>query len=193
MASKATPSPERYAEGAEVVRPPGPSGAQRCIVLGLMHTGTNYWQRTLECADHDHEGFTVPAVSFRGARRAPVFSLIPWKHMPIWIIPDWVWSVDFTFYVTTRNRKDWMNHKNFYNYDVDKQGYITMSNRKFVPNQKGREHVREWIKARVPRMRLSEYWDKYDSTAKSLAARGLVKLLPFTDIHPAKEARVWKQ
>ena len=109
--------------------------------------------------------------------------------MPIWLIPDWVWSTDFTFYVTQRDKKEWMNHKHFHNYDVDEQGYITMSNREIVPHKKGRKHVREWIKERVPRMHLGEYWEKYDSTAKSLAARGLIKILRFSDIKPAKEAR----
>ena len=144
-----------------------------CVVLGLMHTGTNYWRERLHCK----HGFP------------PVFSVIPWKHFPLWEIPDWVWTVSVDFYVTTRDKEGWMNHTGWYNYDV-KDGWISMSNRPI--RNKGRTHVMKWLREHVKEMPLEDYWTKYDTYARNLSARGLVQLLPFDSITEAPEARRWK-
>ena len=151
-----------------------------CVVLGLMHTGTNYWTERLHC---EQEGLTVPGGPWEHVHTPPVFSVIPWKHFPLWEIPEWIWTVGVDFYITTRDKEGWMKHMKW---DYVKDGRISMSNRLFVRGDKGREHVVKWLREHVKEMPLEDYWTKYDTYARNLSSRGLVQLLPFDSITDAR-------
>lgn len=146
-----------------------------CIVLGLMHTGTNVWHLMKHC---------------HGCRGA---SDQPWKHVPVHlrsVTP----SQSCQIYVTERNCDDWIGRmkKNSYELQVvgDEVRQIKPGDLKVQTEQRNKQFA-----AALP-IPLREMCEAHNKEAIRLQAEGAVRVLHFDDIcnqtnRPKADAREW--
>ena len=174
--------------------PPHNITKMKCVVLGLMHTGTNVWFALKGCEDtYKAEGMSAECVKAIGNSNT-------WKHVPLayrTISP----SASCTVYVTQRNCTDYVKRtrREPYELRVTKDGIV----RCFKPHQRWNDGVEtarrnpsfadHLQKHPIPLMQMCT---EQNQRAVDLERQGLLTVLHFDGIRnqtnrPIKDARNW--
>ena len=163
----------------------------KCVVLGLMHTGTNVWFAIKGCEEtYKAEEISAECVKAIGNNNT-------WKHVPLayrTISP----SASCTVYVTQRNCTDYVKRTSHEPYElrVTKDGIVRGFKPRHYSVETARRNPSFADHLQTHPIPLMQMCTEQNQRAIDLERQGLLTVLHFDDIRnqtsrPIKDARNW--
>ena len=171
--------------------PPNNSTKMKCVILGLMHTGTNVWRDIKGCEDSAAKPTSAECLKAIGT---------PWKHVPLayrTISP----SASCTVYATQRNCTDYVKRMTTVGLGLGSYELLVTNAtvRGFRPSSRGNLIARAnpgfASHLRMHPIPLMQMCNEQKQRAIDLEKQGLLTVLHFDDIRkqtnrPIQDARV---